>query len=75
MVRLAWFVLRAAFWLGIASLFVPGLMPREAIQAGQVDLVGERMGRDTLMPLDRLPPWRGPRDEGRRSPRGISRTP
>jgi hypothetical protein len=62
MVRLAWFVLRAAFWLGLASLFVPGLMPREVIQASQLDRIGERMARDTLTPLDREVPWRGPRE-------------
>jgi hypothetical protein len=75
MVRLAWLVIRAAFWLALASLFVPGLMPREVIQASHYELVGERGGRDTLTPADRVASWRGRRDEWHRSPRGILRAP
>lgn len=62
MLRLAGFVLRAAFWLGLVSLFVPGLMPRELIQTSHLDLAGERAAQDTLTPIDRVASWRGPRD-------------
>jgi hypothetical protein len=60
-IRLAWFVIRVAFWLGLVSLFAPGLMPWEVIDAGRLELVGQRTARDTLTPLDRVAPWRGPR--------------
>ncbi|HEV3193782.1 MAG TPA: hypothetical protein VGY54_24925 [Polyangiaceae bacterium] len=60
MVKLAWFILRAAFWLGLFSLFVPGFLPREATTASQV-IVDERPERDTLTPVDRVASWREPR--------------
>ena len=61
MLRLGWFVLRAAFWLGLASLFVPGFLPREETAASHPDGISERAARDTLTPLDRVVSWRGPR--------------
>lgn len=61
MLSLGWFVLRAAFWLGLASLFVPGSLPFGTITANQVDSVAERVARDTLTPLDRVASWRAPR--------------
>ena len=61
MLKLAWFVVRAAFWLGLLSLFVPGFLPRDATTASQVDTIGERTARNTLTPLDRVTSWRGPR--------------
>jgi hypothetical protein len=61
MLSLGWFVLRAAFWLGLASLLVPGSLPFGAITASQVAPVVERPGRDTLTPVDRVTSWRGPR--------------
>jgi len=61
MLQLAWFVVRAAFWLGLLSLFMPGFLPREATTASQADTVGERTGQDTLTPHDRVMSWRGPR--------------
>ena len=60
MVKLAWFILRAAFWLGLLSLFLPGFPSREASTASQV-IVDERPERDTLTPVDRVTSWRGPR--------------
>lgn len=57
MLSLGWFVLRAAFWLGLASLFVPGSLPFGTITANQVDSVAERVARDTLTPLDRVASW------------------
>ena len=62
MLSLGWFALRAAFWLGLASLFVPGSLPFGAITASQVDPIVERPARDTLTPLDRVASWRGPRN-------------
>jgi hypothetical protein len=61
MLRLAWFFLRAAFWLGLLSLFVPGSLPFQAITAGQGDSVVERAAQDTLSPADRVASWREPR--------------
>ena len=61
MLSLGWFVLRAAFWLALASLFMPGSLPFGAITANKVDGVAERPPRDTLMPADRVESWRGPR--------------
>ena len=61
MLRLAWFVLRAAFWLGLLSLFVPGSLPFPAINARPADSVVERAAQDTLTPRDRVASWRGPR--------------
>jgi hypothetical protein len=61
MLRLAWFVVRAAFWLGLLSLFVPGFLPREATTASQVDTIGKGTAQDTLTPVDRVMSWRGPR--------------
>jgi hypothetical protein len=61
LLRLVWFVLRAAFWLGLLSLFVPGSMPFGPITASQLDTVAERAAPDTLTPLDRVASWRGPR--------------
>jgi hypothetical protein len=59
MFRLAWFVLRAAFWLGLLSLFVPGSLPFETISARPVESVVERAAQDTLTPTDRAPAWHG----------------
>jgi hypothetical protein len=61
MFRLAWFVLRAAFWLGLLSLFVPGSLPFHAITASPRYGVVERAAQDTLTPRDRMAAWRGPR--------------
>ena len=61
MLRLVWFVLRAAFWLGLLSLFVPGSLPFQTITASPVESVVERAAQDTLTPADRVPSWRGPR--------------
>jgi len=61
MLRLAWFFLRATFWLGLLSLFVPGSLPFGAITASHVDGVVERTAQDTLTPVDRVASWRGPR--------------
>jgi len=60
MFRLAWFLLRAAFWLGLLSLFVPGVLPRGETTAS-VEAIGERAARDTLTPVDRVASWRAPR--------------
>ena len=60
MLSLAWFVLRAAFWLALASLFMPGSLPFGAITANKVRSVAERPARDTLMLADRVASWRGP---------------
>jgi hypothetical protein len=59
--RLAWFVVRAAFWLGLFSLFVPGALPFRAITVNKIDGGVERVGQDTLTSLDRVASWRGPR--------------
>jgi len=61
MLSLAWFILRAAFWLGLVSLFVPGSLPFQAITARPLESVVERAAQDTLRPADRMPSWRGPR--------------
>lgn len=60
MFRLAWFFLRAAFWLGLASLYVPGFLPRGETGAS-VEVAGERAAGDTLTPVDRVASWRAPR--------------
>jgi hypothetical protein len=60
-VKLAWFVLRAVFWLGLVSLFVPGLLPRQIVPASEVDAVGEKPSQDTLRPVDRVASWHKPR--------------
>jgi hypothetical protein len=61
MLSLAWFVLRAAFWLGLLSLFVPGALPFQTITAGPAESVVERTTLDTLTSQDRAVAWRGPR--------------
>jgi len=58
--------LRATFWLGLLSLFVPGSLPFGMITASHVDGVVERPTQDTLTPVDRVASWRGPR--GKDSP-------
>jgi hypothetical protein len=58
-IKLTWFILRVAFWLALASLFVPGLMPLAMIDAGHPDLVVERAVEDTLTSADRAASWRG----------------
>ena len=64
MLSLAWFVLRAAFWLGLVGLFLPGSLPFQAIIAKPVESIVERAAaRDTLTPADRVPSWRGPRPD------------
>jgi len=60
MLRLGWFVLRAAFWLGLLSLFVPGSLPFPAITAHRLENIVERAAHDTLMPFDRVASWRRP---------------
>jgi len=60
MLRLAWLVVRAAFWLGLLSLFLPGSLPFWAITPTKVDGVVERPAQDTLTPADRAMSWRGP---------------
>ena len=60
MLRLAWFVLRAAFWLGLLSLFVPGALPFHAITATPVDIAVDRTAQDTLTRDDRVVVWRAP---------------
>ena len=60
MLRLAWFVLRAAFWLGLLSLFVPGALPFGTMTATQAEGVAERASQDTLTPADRVVSWHTP---------------
>jgi len=67
MLRLAWFPLRAVFWLGVVSLFVPGSLLRETITGGHVDLRTERRAQDTLTPADRVASWRKPPPLGGRA--------
>ena len=65
MLRLAGILLRAVFWLGLVSLFVPGSPLREAAPGGHVGLLAERTAQDTLTPADRVASWRGLRKTGR----------
>jgi len=59
--RLAWFVVRAAFWLALLSLFVPGSVPFWVTTDNKIEGSVERMAQDTLTPADRVLSWRGPR--------------
>ena len=72
MLRLAWFVLRAAFWLALLSLFMPGSLPFQTITAPPAESIVERPTQDTLTPRDREVSWRAPRTKDaklkRRSP-------
>jgi len=61
MVKLAWFALRAVFWLGLVSLFVPGLLPRPTMPAREVGAAGAKPSQDTLTPVDRVASWHKPR--------------
>lgn len=61
MLRLTWFLLRAALWLALAGLFAPGLLPRETTTASHIEFLGEKTSQDTLTPFDRVASWRGPR--------------
>jgi hypothetical protein len=58
MFRIAWLLLRAGFWLGLASLFVPGSPLREATTGGRANLLVERTAQDTLTAADRVASWR-----------------
>jgi hypothetical protein len=60
MVRLAWFLVRAAVWLGVVSLFMPAFALRETVPASQFGVVDERPAQDTLTPSDRVTSWRKP---------------
>jgi hypothetical protein len=60
MFRLAWFLVRAAIWLGIGSLFMPAFAPRLTFPASQVDAIDERPARDTLTSIDRVASWHKP---------------
>ena len=67
-----WFVVRAAFWLGIASMLLPAA-PSQKASVSQVGATGgaskanawdkpaRRPSQDTLLPADLAAPWRGPR--------------
>jgi hypothetical protein len=57
MFRLAWFLVRAAIWLGIGSLFMPAFAPRAIFPA---DVIDERQARDTLTAVDRVVSWHKP---------------
>ncbi|MBV8753845.1 MAG: hypothetical protein JO328_13375 [Hyphomicrobiales bacterium] len=60
MLRLAWFFVRTAFWLGLLSLFVTGSLPLWPVPS-EINGVVERAAQDTLTPADRVLSWRGPR--------------
>jgi len=71
MFRLAWFFLRAALWLGLASLFLPGFLPRDETITNRMDGAAERAAQDTLTPADRVASWRAPRVRKRGSSRCL----
>lgn len=71
MFRLAWFSLRAAMWLGLASLFLPGFLPPDEAITSRIDRGGERAAQDTLTPVDRVASWRAPRIRKRGSSRCL----
>ena len=68
-----WFLVRMAFWLGVANLLLPAAPSQKTTSVPQVGATGgmsaakgldksaRKTSQDTLMPADLAAPWRGPR--------------